>query len=140
MSSQQVTRVAAYGLLVRNEEILLCRVSEQFPAMTGSWTLPGGGVEWREDPLDAMIREVEEETGFIVENRGLAGIHANAVDVDDVQYHGIRILYHADIVGGAQRNEVDGTTDLCQWWPRQELSQIQLVDLASYAVDLLFQD
>ena len=140
MPNRQVTRVAAYGLMRRRDEVLLCRISEQFPAMTGSWTLPGGGVEWREDPVDTMIREVEEETGLVVANTGLAGVNSNAVDVDDVHYHGIRIVYHANIVNGTLRNEIDGTTDLCQWWPKSQLDQITLVDLAEYGVNLLFPD
>lgn len=28
-----------------------------------NWTLPGGKVEHAEDPFDAMVREVAEETG-----------------------------------------------------------------------------
>ena len=134
-----MTRVAAYALLTQSEQILLCRISEQFPVMTGRWTLPGGGIEWREDPVDAMVREVQEETGLIVENAGLAGVNANSVDTQDKHYHGIRILYHARIVGGSLRNEVNGTTDLCQWWPIDDLSQIELVDLAEYGVELAFQ-
>jgi len=137
---RQVTRVAAYGLLTQEDQILLCRISKQFPAMEGRWTLPGGGIEWRESPVDAMIREVEEETGFIVESAGLAGVNDNRVDVDDIEYHGIRILYHAKIIGGELTAELDGTTDLCAWWSRQDLEQIDLVDLAQYGVELVFGD
>ena len=104
----------------------------------GRWTLPGGGIEWRENPVDAMIREVEEETGFIVKNKGLAGVNDNQVDVDGIQYHGIRIVYHAQIISGELRAELDGTTDLCQWWSRQDLAQVDLVDLAQYGVGLVF--
>ncbi|HUD07728.1 MAG TPA: NUDIX domain-containing protein [Candidatus Saccharimonadales bacterium] len=31
------------------------------------WDLPGGGVEYGEDPTAAAIREVEEETGLIID-------------------------------------------------------------------------
>lgn len=138
--NNKVTRVAAYGLISKADQILLCRISEQFPAMTGRWTLPGGGIEWREDPVEAMVREVHEETGLLVESAGLAGVNANQVDVDQTQYHGIRILYHAQIVGGVLRNEINGTTDLCQWWPIHALDEIELVDLAEYGVGLVFGD
>ncbi|NKC00332.1 MAG: NUDIX domain-containing protein [Pseudomonadales bacterium] len=141
MSKQiDVTRVAAYGLVTRSDEILLCRISERFPAKTGCWTLPGGGINFREDPVDAMIREVQEETGLIVESSGLAGVNANSVDTDDVRYHGIQVLYHARVLGGELTNELDGTTDLCQWWRVGNLGEIDLVDLVEYGVGLAFTD
>ncbi len=135
-----VTRVAAYGLVTRREEILLCRISEQFPAKTGCWTLPGGGIHFREDPVDAMIREVHEETGLIVANAGLAGVNAHSVDTADIRYHGIRIVYRTHVLGGELTNEVDGTTDLCQWWRIRDLGNIDLIDLAEYGVALTFAD
>jgi ADP-ribose pyrophosphatase YjhB (NUDIX family) len=137
---QQITRVAAYGLITREREILLCRFSERFPARTGCWTLPGGGIDFGEDPVDAMVREVAEETGLRVENTGLAGVNAHNVATQDSQYHGIRILYHARVLGGALTNEVDGTTDLCQWWAINDLQTIELIDLVEFALPLAFSD
>lgn len=137
---KQVTRIAAYGLITREREILLCRFSDRFPAKAGCWTLPGGGIDFREDPVDAMIREVEEETGLLVENSGLAAVHAHSVDTPDTHYHGIRILYHARVLGGALTNEIDGTTDLCHWWAIGDLETIELIDLVEFALPLVFPD
>ena len=56
-------RVAAYAVIIRDGRILLSRLS---PTITSEelWTLPGGGLDHGEDPRDAVIREIYEETGL----------------------------------------------------------------------------
>ena len=134
---KQITRVSAHGLVCNAEQILLCRISPHVPVLAGQWTLPGGGIEFREDPVDAMIREVREETGLTVRARGLAGVDANAVDSADASYHGIRIVYFTEIISGELIDEVDGTTDLCRWWDRGAIEDLPTVDLVSAALRFL---
>lgn len=81
-----------------------------------------------------MIREVREETGLIVEASELAGVDSIVGDADGIPCHSIRILYRAKIIGGTLRNEVGGSTDLCQWWPQSECPE--LVDLARVGLQL----
>lgn len=83
MSRAQITRVAAYGLVTRNQHILLCRISQQVSAHAGAWTLPGGGIEFGEDPQDAMVREVYEETGYRISASGLAGVDSAVLETED---------------------------------------------------------
>lgn len=46
-------------LLTRNGELLLCHVTGQ-----RHWDLPKGGIHANESPLQAALRETEEETGL----------------------------------------------------------------------------
>jgi ADP-ribose pyrophosphatase YjhB (NUDIX family) len=135
---QQFTRIAAYGLVIQAERILLCRISSQLPNDAGFWTLPGGGINFGEDPVSGMIREVYEETGLSVRPLGIAGIDSLYLEDADRLFHGIRILYRTEVVGGVLRYEIDGTTDLCAWWPHQEAYQLPLVDLAIVGLKLAF--
>jgi len=41
------------------------------------WAVPGGAVDLGESVADAVVREVEEETGVNVEVTGLVGIYSN---------------------------------------------------------------
>ncbi|GIJ23029.1 NUDIX domain-containing protein [Micromonospora lutea] len=55
------SRLAAYAVCVEQERVLLVRCVS--PAGETNWSLPGGKVEHAEDPFDAVVREVAEETG-----------------------------------------------------------------------------
>ena len=138
MSQQQITRISAYGLILQESRILLCRISNHLPLDAGYWTLPGGGIDFGEDPADAMVREVREETGLIVRPLEIAGIDSFYVKETEREFHGIRIIYHTEIVGGALRYEVNGTTDLCAWWSLEEARRLPFVDLVSAGLELAF--
>ena len=54
--------LAVDAAVKRGDEILL--IQRKYPPMEGYWALPGGFVERDEDPLIAVLRELEEETGL----------------------------------------------------------------------------
>lgn len=137
-SNPRTTRVAAYGLLVEETSILLCRLSNKALSHQGSWTLPGGGLEFGEDPADAMVREVSEETGLLVRPTGIAGIDSIRLDNHEMSQHGIRIIYFTEILGGEIRHEVSGSTDLCAWYSHDRARQLRLVELADIGLSLAF--
>jgi 8-oxo-dGTP diphosphatase len=135
---KRITRVAAYGLIVRDDRLVLCRISSALPRDQGRWTLPGGGLEFGEDPAAAVVREVQEETGLEVRPLEVVRVDANRVDVDEIAYHAIRIVYRVELLGGELVNEVEGTTDLCAWLTPREAARLRLVRLAKLGLDLAF--
>jgi ADP-ribose pyrophosphatase YjhB (NUDIX family) len=136
-ATRRVTRVAAYALSVDGDAILLSRIAPGATASSdGMWTLPGGGIEFGEDPRDGALRELEEETGLRGEILDLAGVDSWAghfVDPADgvpTDFHAIRILYRVVIVGGELRDEVGGSSDTCAWIAASDLASVPLVELA----------
>ena len=130
-------RVAAYAMVRdERERVLLCHIHPSV-GVGDVWTLPGGGLEFGESPRHAVLRELEEETGFIGEIDRL-------VEVDDRVFtsrngadrmHAIRIVYDVRIVGGSLRDELDGSTDTCRWVAPEEALRMRLGELARHAVE-----
>lgn len=56
--------------LIKNVEgkvLAQIRNHPEFPEKHNKWEIPGGKVEWEENPAQAVIRETKEETGLDVE-------------------------------------------------------------------------
>jgi len=126
----ETTRIAAYAIMIRDKQILLCRISDRVPESKGKWTLPGGGIEFGEHPDTAVVREVYEETGLTIKTKAILCIDSFLLDRPNKRHHGIRILYSVSITGGNLRNETHGSTDRAEWFPISEALELPLVELA----------
>ena len=56
----RIVRKAVRGIIIKNNKVALVRSEKE-----GFYKFPGGGIEKGESHLDALIREIEEETGLI---------------------------------------------------------------------------
>lgn len=117
-------RVAAYAVILRDGNILLSRLSESVTPEE-LWTLPGGGLDHGEDPRDAVVREVREETGLdaaIGETARVYSAHLPGVwrDGRRVDAHALRIVYEGWVPVDAPPPhvvEVGGSTMAAAWHP-----------------------
>ena len=117
-------RVAAYAVILRDDRILLSRLS---PSVTSEelWTLPGGGLDHGEDPRDAVIREIKEETGLdaaVGETARVYSAHLPTAwrEGRRVDAHALRIVYDGWVPADAPPPrvlEVGGSTMEAAWVP-----------------------
>ncbi len=141
MSEEGKTRISAYGLLQRDNKMLLCRLSQKVGMNPGKWTLPGGGIDFGEDPEDAVVREFIEETGLTVKVDKLLSIDSLHDRMPGwPSMHSIRIIYHVVYISGELQFESEGSTDLCAWHTHEEIKALPLVALATHGVALLFSN
>lgn len=134
------TRVAAYAVCLDDaERLLLARVAPGYAA-AGQWTLPGGGLDFGEDPVDAVLRELSEETGLTGRVLALSFVnsltHGPLVEAGRAYgpWHGIRIVYRVAITGGDLRDERDESTDAAAWFTRDEIESLPVVELVPLAL------
>ena len=128
--ARQEQRVAVYGLCedARGDgpRILLVREAA-YLSVAGRWFLPGGGLDHGEDPVTALRREYEEETGLRVEVGALRGVLSDVFTIPDgTVLHTVRIVYAIDSFAGELRDETDGSTDRARWVPLAEVFELPL--------------
>ncbi len=138
-------RLAAYAVLRREpDEILLTRISRH-GHHPGAWTLPGGGVDHGEDPRNALVREVREETGLLVRPGRLLDVHSvhftgRAPDGVAEDYHGVHLILAAELDDPSVQPgvvEVDGTADAVAWVPvrRIHAGGVEVLEVVRAALD-----
>lgn len=126
-------RVAAYAVILRERggrvEILLSRLAPRV-SRSELWTLPGGGVDHGEDPRDALIREVQEETGLDATVGDRARVYSAHMprsprDGQLVDAHAIRLVYEGWVPPHSpvpRVVEVDGSTIEAAWKTLDEVA------------------
>lgn len=134
----KVQRTGAYAIVLDGDRVLLSRYFRG-----GRWSLPGGGIHHGEQPVEALYREVHEETGL-----SLHGVRL--IDVDSMHftgpspngkvedYHAVRIIYAGSVPLGARPQvvEVGGTTDAASWFPLDALEALEVTALVRTALNL----
>lgn len=140
MTLEQYRHVGAYGLLEHEGEILL--ILKTRGPYRGWYDLPGGGIEFGEEPLDALRREFVEETGLSVVEQRLLGVMSNRVlwqtdSGESEDLHHIGLIY---AVAVAHRDglitEPDGEdSGGAVWIARENLKGVALTPFARAAIE-----
>jgi 8-oxo-dGTP diphosphatase len=135
-------RIGVYGLAIegqRDPAILLTRLAAD-EVDADFWTLPGGGLDWGEHPLDGLKREFIEETGLEPRLLMPLGIHSYSLDSEQRQrpgpsIHVIQAIYLVAAAGNPV-HEVGGSTVEARWFPLTELGPVPVVELVNVALAL----
>ena len=112
------------AIIVDGPRVLLCRRGK--PPYVGCWSLPGGLVELGEPVVDALHREVREETGLAVAIVRLAEVYERiAPDPDGrTEYHFVLLDYLCRVESGTLKAG-DDAADV-RWFAASELASLEM--------------
>ena len=113
----------------RDNEFLLIKRGKQ--PRIGEWSIPGGKQELGETILDAVSREVMEETSITIQIEGLVDVVDSITkdDFDQVRFHATLIDFVATYVSGTP-TPGDDALDL-RWFKLEDLYSLELWDETS---------
>ncbi|MDR7320589.1 MULTISPECIES: NUDIX hydrolase [Catenuloplanes] len=108
-------------------QILLGRRSDD-----GSWGLPAGAIDPGEQPADAVVREIYEETGVVVEIERIGGVALHhSVYPNGVVCEYLNVWFRCRVVSGEPRVNDAESTEVGWFDPRSlpeldALSRLQI--------------
>jgi ADP-ribose pyrophosphatase YjhB (NUDIX family) len=114
------------GVVIQNGHALLVRRATE--PLKGEWSIPGGLVELGEKLVDAVKREVLEETGLTVEPGEVLELFDSIWRDGEgrCQYHYVLVDYLCRVIGG----QLLAATDVsdARWIPEAEIGNFGLRD------------
>jgi 8-oxo-dGTP diphosphatase len=133
-------RLAAYAVCIEGGRVLLARYVP--PGGESSWTLPGGRVEHGEDPFDAVIREVAEETGLDAVVERLLGVDSRVIPAAErrlpglLPHQNVGVFYRVRVTGGQLRPEPGGEIAESVWTPVPGVARLRRSSLVDVGLAL----
>jgi uridine kinase len=129
-SLKKITRIGVYGILIKNEKMLL--IKKRGGCYKGLLDLPGGGIEFGENPEEALRREFKEEVGMAFKQMiWMRNLSYCGDFVDDVKgpftFHQLGQIYR--ITGEVELTEVEPEEQF-DWYP---LGHLDLMNLTPFA-------
>lgn len=123
MSRTENVELTVLCLIHKNNKYLLQdRVKKDWKG----FTLPGGHVEPGESIVDAVIREMKEETGLTILNPKLCGLKQFPIMIGEKQEGRYLVfLFTADEFVGEVVSSKEGTM---HWVDKEELSSVNIVN------------
>ena len=97
-------KVEVRGAIFRDGRVLLVRERAD-----GKWTVPGGWADVNDSPSSAVIKEIEQESGFTARILKLAAVYDRNKHNAPSLFHSWKVFFVCEIAGGEARTSYETT-------------------------------
>lgn len=130
MERTEKVELTVLCLIHKDDQYLL---QDRVKADWKGYTLPGGHIEPGESIVDAVVREMKEETGLTVLNPKLCGV--KQFPIKDGRY--LVFLFHADQFHGNILSSEEGSM---HWVKKEDLDKVNLVSDFHELLEVMLDD
>jgi mutator protein MutT len=131
-------RIAVRAIIRKDEKTLLLRRSTGRPSILGKFELPGGRLDYGEQPEDALARYLQNDAGLVIQTAQLFDV-LTYVDHDDrdIQYVFILYLVSTEAPGSVK---LGGDYDHYIWKKVSHIQQEELTESAKLLLGISQQE
>lgn len=128
-------RVTTKAIIKKDDKILLLRRSSGKQSIIGKYELPGGKVDFGEDPKLALEREVIEEVGLSLETVQLLSVLSHMDDHDENKQYVI-VVYQASLTPVETHIVLSPEHDRYEWKEMSEIQQDEVTGMTKLILGL----
>jgi len=125
------------AIIEKDGKILL--VKETKATAKGKWSHPAGWIDVGENSIDAVKREVKEETGFDFEPGNILGVYVIVKDEADVVHHALKVIYTGDI-SDKEVSELADDVSETKWFTPEEIQSMDSKTLRDLDIKQMVKD
>lgn len=122
-------RIAVRAIIRKDEKTLLLRRSNGRPTILGRYELPGGKINYGEQPEDALARHLKAEASLTIQTAQLFDV-LTYIDHDDRDMQYVFILYLVSLGVGGSIVELSQNYDKYLWKKISDIHQDELTESA----------
>jgi 8-oxo-dGTP diphosphatase len=119
-----IQQIGVKAFIEKDEKILFIKRSEKYEHLNEAWDIPGGRLDFGEEPEEGLKRELKEETGLELNEIKQILYAITVFKNEETQI--VRITYLCILKDGQPQLSQEHTE--LQWIPTQELKTLQFKD------------
>jgi 8-oxo-dGTP diphosphatase len=116
-------RIVTTAFIENDGKVLVAKRSSKANLFPGEYELPGGKIEFGEDPKEALKREIMEELGIEIEVYDPYYVYTYTVYNGKAHY--VEIVFHAKLKDSEEKIEMKEHEDI-KWVTKTELDSLKM--------------
>jgi len=119
--SNKIQRITVKAIIYKNNSFLLVQDHK------GRWEMPGGKIDFGEDPKDTLRRELNEELGLLhIEIKDVVNVWTFSVSIEEGDYQFVVVVF--EVTSEDINIKKSDEHKECKWVPINEIDSLYMRD------------